>query len=57
MARSAGQMPGATGPKMNFGINVKHNKSGKSLQGSINIIVRNGGRVYQIKGNAMTSLR
>jgi hypothetical protein len=50
-------MPGATGPKMNFGINVKHNKSGKSLQGSINIIVRNGGRVYQIKGNAMTSLR
>jgi hypothetical protein len=35
---------------------VKYNKSGTNLQGNINIIVRNNGRVYQIKGNSMTSL-
>jgi hypothetical protein len=29
---------------------------GTNLQGRINTIVRNGGRVYQIKGNSMTSL-
>lgn len=53
---SAGLKPGETGKKTNFGFNVRYNKSGKKLQGNINIIVRNGGRVYQLKGNAMTSL-
>ena len=37
-------------------VNVKYNKGGTNLQGNINIIIRNGGRVYQIKGNSMTSL-
>jgi hypothetical protein len=47
---------GANGQKTNFGFNVKPNKAGTTLQGNINTIVRNGGNVYQIKGNAMTSL-
>jgi hypothetical protein len=49
-------VPGGVGTKANFGFNVKYNKSGQNLQGAINIIVRNGARVYQIKGTAMTSL-
>jgi hypothetical protein len=53
---SAGQYPAASGTKMNFGFNVKYNKSGKNLQGHVNIIYRNGGRVYQIKSNSITSL-
>ena len=53
---SAGQKAGAAGAKTNFGFNVKYNKSGNSLQGNINVITRAGGRVYQIKGNAMSSL-
>lgn len=52
---SGGQYAGGKGQKTNFGFNVKPNKSGTSLQGNINTIVRNGGRVYQIKGNSMTS--
>ncbi len=53
---SAGLYPGEPGRKTNFGFNVKYNKSGTNLQGSINVIIRNNGRVYQIKGNVMTSL-
>ncbi len=53
---SAGQYAGETGRKTNFGFNVKYNKARTSLQGNINTIIRNGGRVYQIKGNSMTSL-
>src|SRR5439155_483494 len=34
----------------------KYNKAGTNLQGNINTIIRNNGRVYQIKGNSMTSL-
>jgi len=56
MANSAGLYPGQPGTKNNFGFNVKYNKSGTNLQGNINTIIRNNGRVYQIKGNAMTSL-
>src|ERR1041384_8315556 len=56
MSSSAGQYPGATGSKNNFGFNVKYNKQGTNLQGNINAIVRNNGHVYQIKGNSMTSL-
>jgi hypothetical protein len=56
----AGLKSGDVGSKNNFGFNVKYNKSGTNLQGSVNILVRrteNGVlRVYQIKGNAMTSL-
>ena len=56
LTNSAGEKAGAAGSKANFGFNVKFNKSGKNLQGNINVIIRNGGRVYQIKGNAMDSL-
>jgi len=54
--KSAGQYPGTAGLKTNFGFNVKYNKSGKNLQGNLNFIIRSGGRVYQIKANAMDSL-
>jgi hypothetical protein len=53
---SAGQQPGAVGARTNFGFNVKYTKSGTNLQGQINVIVRNAGRTYQIKGNVMSSL-
>jgi hypothetical protein len=56
MQVSAGQYPGAVGSKMNFGFNVKSNKGGSNLQGHVNVIVRNGGRVYQIKSNSITSM-
>jgi hypothetical protein len=55
-ASSAGLYPGAAGQRTNFGFNVKYNKSGTNLQGNINVIVRNNGHTYQIKGNSMTSL-
>ncbi|MGE5520896.1 MAG: T9SS type A sorting domain-containing protein, partial [Candidatus Dadabacteria bacterium] len=49
------------GSKNNFGFNVKYNKKGTNLQGSINTIIRRTEdddvlHTYQIKGNAMTSL-
>jgi len=56
MTQAAGQYPGQPGSKNNVGFNVKYNKSGTNLQGNINSLVRNNGRVYQIKGNAITSL-
>jgi hypothetical protein len=56
-ALSNGQYAGVTGLKTNFGFNVKYNKSGTNLQGSVNVIVRgNDGRIYQIKGNVMRTL-
>ncbi|HEX8695450.1 MAG TPA: hypothetical protein VF746_23760, partial [Longimicrobium sp.] len=53
---SAGQYAGEAGRRTNFGFNVKYNRSGTNLQGNVNIIVRNGGRVYQVKANSLTSL-
>src|SRR5262249_26031507 len=53
---SGGAYTAAAGTKENFGFNVKFNKSGTSLQGSFNTIVRQNGYVYQIKSNSMTSL-
>jgi hypothetical protein len=55
-SNSGGQYAGDKGQKTNFGYNVKYNKSNTNLQGNINTIVRRGDRVYQIKGNSMTSL-
>lgn len=52
--QSGGQYAGDAGRKTNFGFNVRLDKSG--VKGQMNTIVRRGGRVYQIKGNAMTSL-
>ena len=54
MSSSSGQYPGQAGSKNNYGFNVKNDKTGP--KGNINTIIRNGGRVYQIKGNAMSSL-
>ncbi|PYM06291.1 MAG: hypothetical protein DMD82_09150 [Candidatus Rokuibacteriota bacterium] len=56
LTSSAGLYAGGAGTRNNFGFNVKYNKSNTNLQGNINTIVRNSGRVYQIKGNSMTSL-
>ncbi len=56
LSKSSGLKAGGVGTKNNFGFNVKYNKSNKSLQGNINTIIRNAGKVYQIKGNSMTSL-
>jgi hypothetical protein len=54
MQSSAGLYPGGVGTKNNFGFNVKNASNGP--KGNINTIIRNNGRVYQIKGNSMTSL-
>jgi HYR domain len=56
LTSSSGLYFGEVGSKNNFGFNVKYNKGGTNLQGNLNVIVRNGGRVYQIKANSMTSL-
>src|SRR5439155_16497487 len=54
MQRSAGQYPGGVGTKNNYGFNVQNTRTG--VKGNINTIIRNSGRVYQVKGNSMTSL-
>ena len=58
---SAGRKASDDNKKVSFGYNVKFNKTGKNLQGSMNIIFRRteaDGKVhnYQIKANAMQSL-
>jgi len=56
LRNSAGLMPGAVGSKSNFGFNVKYNKNGTNLQGNVDIMVRNSGHTYKIKGNVLLSL-
>ncbi len=56
LTNSAGLVAGELGTKNNFGFNLKYEEGNTNLQGNINSIVRSGGRVYQINGNAMTSL-
>ncbi|HET7080933.1 MAG TPA: hypothetical protein VFM49_26170 [Chloroflexia bacterium] len=56
MSNSAGLKAGDAGSKTNFGFHVKYNRAGTNLQGSANIVVRSGGRVYQIKSNSLTSI-
>ena len=56
LQNSSGQYPGSAGTKMNFGFNVKFNKNLTNLQGHVNIIIRNGGKTYQIKSTATDSL-
>jgi len=53
---TAGTYSGDANRKTNFGFNVKYNKTGTNLQGNINIIDRKGSKVYQFKGNSLTSL-
>jgi hypothetical protein len=54
-SNSGGRYAGDPGQKTNFGFNVRLDKNG-SPKGQINTIDRRNGRVYQIKGSAMTSL-
>ncbi|MEJ8844796.1 YDG domain-containing protein, partial [Lacibacter sp. H375] len=58
--QSSGTYASTSGFKTNFGLNVKYNKRGTNLQGSVNIIFRRNVagviRTYQIKTNSMTSL-
>jgi hypothetical protein len=57
LTNPAGLIQPKKGTKNNFGFNVKYNKSGTSLQGNINTIIRaEDGKIYQVKGNVMTSL-
>lgn len=56
MSNSAGAYPGEPGTKANFGFNVKYNKALTNLQGNAQVIMRNGGRVYKIKSNMLSSL-
>ena len=64
LTNSAGTYAGTLNSKMNFGFTLKWNKSGKNLQGNINIVFRkwqlyNGvwqWRVYQAKSNAINSM-
>jgi hypothetical protein len=59
-SNSAGSKAGDSGSKNNFGFNVKYNKAGTNLQGTINTIIRrtesNGIHLYQVKGNSLTNL-
>ena len=56
MSNSSGIYAGDAGRKMNFGLVMKWNKSGKNLQGNINVIYRREDGNYQIKSNAINSL-
>jgi hypothetical protein len=61
---SAGEYAGTAGAKLNFGFTMKYNKSGRNLQGQININFRRyetidgvtGWYTYKIKSNAINSL-
>jgi hypothetical protein len=57
---SSGQYGSTPGARTNFGLNVKNNKTGKNLQGNLNVILRRleGGvwKIYQIKSNQTDSL-
>jgi hypothetical protein len=57
LTNSSGKYAGQSGTKMNFGFNVKFNKSKTNLQGHVNIIIRSAdSHVYQIKTTATDSL-
>ena len=57
MGDSYGTYAGTIGSKMNFGFNVKYNKGSRPQpQWHVNIIVRSGGKIYQIKSTSITSL-
>ncbi len=57
LSSGAGLIQPKQGSKNNFGFNVKYTKSGTNLQGNLNTIIRSeNGKVYQVKGNVMTSL-
>jgi hypothetical protein len=53
---SKGEYASDPGRKVNFGFNVKWNKTMKRLQGNLNLVFRVGDKVFQIKTNSMSSL-
>jgi hypothetical protein len=53
---SKGEYASDPGRKVNFGFNVKWNKTMKNLQGNFNMILRRGSEIYQIKSNALSGL-
>lgn len=53
---SKGEYASDPGRKVNFGFNVKWNKTMKNLQGNFNLILRRGSEIYQIKSNALSGL-
>ena len=53
---SAGVYAGDDGLRTNYGFNIKTNRRGTNVQGHVNIIVRQDGKIYQIKTNATNSL-
>jgi hypothetical protein len=56
LRNSAGLVPGSTGSKAYFGFTLKYTRGGKNLQGNVNVIVRNGSRVYLIKATSFASM-
>ena len=53
---SAGTYAADFGLRTNLGFNIKFNKKLTNLQGHANVIIRQAGKVFQIKANAMDSL-
>lgn len=64
MQNSAGTYAGSANARMNFGFTMKWNRSGRNLQGQVNVVFRRWQlfqgvmqwRVYQIKSNAINSM-
>jgi hypothetical protein len=61
LSDSVGLLAGDSGSKNNFGFGVRYNKSGKNLQGRLNIIFRATDsegvlRTYQAKATALSSM-
>jgi hypothetical protein len=56
LVKSYGQFAGLSGTKINFGFNIKYNKSLKNVQGHVNIIFRDGTHIYQIKTTSTDTL-
>ena len=53
---ASGNISPVNGKRSNFGFNIKRTKTG-TLQGNVNFIIRSGdGKIYQAKGNAMSTL-
>jgi len=59
-SQSAGSYAATAGSKMNFGFTMKWNKTGKNIQGQMNLIFRRSvagvWRTYQVKSNAINTL-
>ena len=54
--QSSGLYASAPGSRLNFGFTVKPGKGKNTPQGHLNIVIRRGASVYQVKSNALDSL-